>query len=64
MTSSWIDSIQYNDSSSSATMTLTNGNCYDIAPMDRKTFSEWEGAESGGGGYNKTLRDSLTVTKL
>ena len=43
MTSSWIDSIQYNDSSSSATMTLTNGNCYDIAPMDRKTFSDWEG---------------------
>lgn len=64
MTSSWIDNIQYNDSSCSATMTLTNGNSYDVSPMDRKVFTEWQGAESAGEFYNKTLRESSTVTKL
>tara|TARA_R110002051_G_scaffold312389_1_gene387530 strand:- start:235 stop:429 length:195 start_codon:yes stop_codon:yes gene_type:complete len=63
MVSSWINSIHYNDASGTATMHLTNGNSYDIAPMDSKTFTAWEDADSGGTFFNESLRESATVTK-
>ena len=60
MASSWIQSIHYNDSSGTATMNLTNGKSYDISPMDSKTFTAWEDAESGGKFFNESLRNSAT----
>tara|TARA_R110000824_G_scaffold21732_3_gene80751 strand:- start:580 stop:774 length:195 start_codon:yes stop_codon:yes gene_type:complete len=63
MTSSWIESIHYNDASGTATMHLTNGKSYDIAPMDSKTFTAWEDADSAGTFFNASLRNTSTVTK-
>jgi hypothetical protein len=64
MVSSWIESIHYNDSSGTATMNLTNGNSYDIASMDSKTFTAWEDAESGGKFFNTEIASSnRSITK-
>ena len=62
MTSSWIESVEH-DGVDTATMTLKNGESYDILDIDASTVNDWEGADSAGRYHNSQIRGTYDAVK-
>ena len=63
MTSSWIDSVEYDAVTSTATMYLTNGESYDYEDIPESTVDEWESSESAGRFHNTHIRGNFDAVK-
>jgi hypothetical protein len=62
MTSSWIESVSH-DGVDTATMTLKNGESYEILDIESSTVNDWKDADSLGGYHNSEIRENFDAVK-
>jgi len=63
MSSSWIESVDYDSLTGTATMRLSDGSTYDYEDVPESTVNEWEGSDSPGAFHNSRIRGNFDAVK-
>jgi len=63
MISSWIESVDYDSLTGTATMNLSSGASYDYEDVPESTVNDWETADSAGTFHNSQIRGNFDAVK-